>query len=77
VRAVERPTPSDQKCEDKLELVCSSGHRTTHSLARVLRLNDGWCGKCGADISYTPLADDEGIPAGERSTAPLVALKSV
>ena len=43
--------------DDKIELVCSSGHRTVHSLARILRLNDGWCGKCGADIGYEPSAD--------------------
>jgi len=51
---------------DKIELVCPNGHRTTHSLARVLRLNDAWCGTCGADISYDPL-----IPAGPTSLSDL------
>lgn len=41
---------------DLIELICLHGHRSSHSLARVTRLNDGWCGKCGADISYQPLA---------------------
>jgi hypothetical protein len=49
---------------DKIELVCPNGHRTTHSLARVLRLNDAWCGTCGADISYDPL-----IPAARHHRA--------
>ena len=48
-----------QGIPDDIELVCSSGHRTTHSLARVLRLNDAWCGKCGADIRYNPLEQPE------------------
>lgn len=47
---------------DELELVCPNGHRTTHSGARIKRLNDGWCGKCGAAISYTALSDS-GQPA--------------
>ncbi len=42
---------------DQLDLVCASGHRTAHSLARISRLNDGWCGICGADIGYTPPAN--------------------
>lgn len=42
---------------DEVELVCPSGHRTTHSLARAERLNNGWCGKCGAGISYTHRAN--------------------
>ena len=54
-----RSTGSDEK----IELVCTSGHRTSHSLARVLRLNDGWCGKCGADISYKPLGTVARLPA--------------
>jgi hypothetical protein len=53
VRSV-TPAPSHDRVSDKVDLVCSSGHRTAHSLARVLRLNDGWCGMCGADISYEP-----------------------
>ena len=53
---------------DELELICLNGHRTRHSLARVQRLNDGWCGKCGASISYTALADaDEAGPSISRN----------
>jgi hypothetical protein len=40
---------------ETIELVCRSGHRSTHQLARILRLNDGWCGKCGADLHYEPV----------------------
>lgn len=50
------PAPGGEG-DDRIDLVCSSGHRTSHSLARVARLNDGWCGRCGADISYTPFTD--------------------
>ena len=42
---------------ETIELVCRSGHRSTHQLARILRLNDGWCGKCGADLNYDPPED--------------------
>jgi hypothetical protein len=56
-----RPAPGPEGGE-RIDLVCASGHRTSHSLARVVRLNDGWCGKCGAAISYAPLAD-AGLPA--------------
>jgi hypothetical protein len=58
------PLPSVNS-DERIELVCASGHRTTHSLARVLRLNDGWCGKCGADIRYEQAADT--APVGRRS----------
>ena len=63
MREVEPLTASRPNEKDEIELVCPSGHRTIHSLKRVLRLNDGWCGKCGADIRYTPLADAEGLAA--------------
>jgi hypothetical protein len=51
--------------QETVELVCPSGHRTTHSLARVLRLNDGWCGRCGVGISYEPQADAAAAKAGK------------
>jgi hypothetical protein len=56
VKAIVSPVPPVAAIDDHLELVCKSGHRSGHSRARVTRLNDAWCGKCGADISYDPLA---------------------
>lgn len=38
--------------QPKLELICKSGHRSDHQRDRVLRRNDAWCPKCGADIKY-------------------------
>ncbi len=40
-----------------LELTCKNGHHSEHLLDRVLRHDDAWCPKCGADIKYT--ADPE------------------
>ena len=51
---VTQPGPRSIGRDETVELVCTSGHRTTHLLARILRLNDGWCGKCGADLHYEP-----------------------
>ncbi len=48
---------------EMIELVCRGGHRTRHLLARILRRNDGWCGKCGADLNYEPV-----VPAEAEST---------
>ncbi len=57
------PVPaSNAIIDDKIELVCPSGHRTTHSLARVMRLNDAWCGICGADISNNQLVGVDRSP---------------
>jgi hypothetical protein len=64
VKAVPRTPAPGASAEDRIDLVCSSGHRTSHFLARVTRLNDGWCGRCGADISYTPAADADAILKG-------------
>lgn len=64
--------------DDKIELVCPNGHRTIHSLSRVLRLDDGWCGKCGADISYTP--DAAPAPADKpvrRRASPIARLAAL
>ena len=61
---------------DIFDLVCSSGHRTPHSLARVLRLNDGWCGTCGADIGYTPLGSSR-AESDTQSDALPVRLTSI
>jgi hypothetical protein len=44
--------------QTKLELTCRNGHKSEHLTDRVLRLNDAWCPKCGADISYAPTQDD-------------------
>lgn len=46
--------------QSKLQLICKSGHMSEHLLDRVLRHNDAWCPKCGADISYT---SEEALPA--------------
>ena len=48
---------------DRIDLLCPNGHRTTHSLARLMRLNDGWCGRCGADIAY-PISTDAAAALG-------------
>jgi hypothetical protein len=56
------PTSSAGSAET-IELVCPNGHRTIHSLARVLRLNDAWCGRCGADIDYKPSPDADSSAA--------------
>ena len=48
--------------QSKLELICKSGHKSEHLLDRVLRHNDGWCPKCGADIHYTPDQDASTLP---------------
>jgi hypothetical protein len=48
--------------QTKLELVCKSGHRSEHMRDRVLRLNDAWCPKCGADIKYEPDEHASGLP---------------
>lgn len=40
--------------QTRIELVCKSGHKSEHLLDRVLRHNDAWCSKCGADIQYNP-----------------------
>lgn len=53
-----------------MELVCKSGHRSDHLLDRVLRLNDAWCPKCGADLKYTPA--EEAAPA-EPAVLPAAA----
>jgi hypothetical protein len=63
--------------DDRIDLICSSGHRTAHSLSRIVRLNDGWCGKCGADISYTPLADADATRKGGEPSPPSPVLASV
>jgi hypothetical protein len=44
---------------------------TAQSLARVLRLDDGWCGRCGADVSYKPLVD-VGLPSASSTVPPVV-----
>jgi hypothetical protein len=49
---------------DDLVLVCPTGHSTIHSLVRVLRLNDGWCGVCGVGIPYEPAAKAGKAPKG-------------
>ena len=67
MKAAAQAPASSGKSDDKIELVCSSGHRTIHSLARVARLNDGWCGTCGADISYSPSDAAEAAPAKKRA----------
>lgn len=63
--------PSAPLNEDLIELVCPNGHRTLHSRARILRVNDGWCGKCGADISYDPSAD--AVPGQVQAPVKLVS----
>jgi hypothetical protein len=42
---------------ETIELTCKSGHLSQHLLHRVLRLNDAWCGQCGADLPYLPRQD--------------------
>lgn len=66
IMALEDPTPAASVVKGKMiELLCGSGHRSTHLLVRVLRLNDAWCGKCGADLSYDPLKDTAGCAVSE------------
>ena len=48
--------------KSKLELICKSGHKSEHLRDRVLRHQDAWCPKCGADIEYVPEADDGAVP---------------
>jgi hypothetical protein len=50
--------------DDKVELVCANGHRMIHPLARVGRLNVGWCGTCGADLRYLPMPGSAQPAAG-------------
>ena len=38
--------------QSKLELICKHGHQSEHFKDRVLRHNDAWCPRCGADIKY-------------------------
>lgn len=40
-----------------LELICKSGHKSEHPKERVLRRNDAWCPKCGADVKHDPGKD--------------------
>jgi hypothetical protein len=61
--------PCERAKGDVIELVCSSGHRTPHSLARVRRLDDGWCGTCGADIKYQPVPEPEPPARTKRALA--------
>jgi hypothetical protein len=35
-----------------ISLTCKHGHVSEHRLDAVLRRNDAWCGKCGADLPY-------------------------
>ena len=63
MKAVASQPAPDGKGDD-LVLVCPNGHSTLHSLARVLRLNDGWCGTCGAGIAYEPAAKAGKAPKG-------------
>jgi hypothetical protein len=48
--------------QSKLELTCGNGHKSEHLMDRVLRHNDAWCPKCGADISYSPAEDASALP---------------
>jgi hypothetical protein len=45
-----------------LELVCKSGHKSQHPKERVLRRNDAWCPKCGADVKHDPGTDSSALP---------------
>jgi hypothetical protein len=72
VKVVAELAPRGHAADDLIELVCKSGHRNAHSRARILRLNDGWCGKCGAGIGYDPLADARG-PTREAPMPPPAA----
>ncbi|HZW46354.1 MAG TPA: hypothetical protein VFF61_02415 [Microvirga sp.] len=45
-----------------LELVCKSGHKSQHPKERVLRRNDAWCPKCGADVKHDPGKDSGALP---------------
>jgi hypothetical protein len=60
------PLPASGAKGGEIELSCPNGHRTMHSLARVLRLNDAWCGKCGADIRYDASAEPGREHAGRE-----------
>jgi hypothetical protein len=53
---------SDMSDQTKLELICKSGHKSEHLRDRVLRHQDAWCPKCGADIEYIPDSDDGAVP---------------
>ncbi len=68
-KAAQRPVSGADR-GDHVDLVCSSGHVTTHSLARLVRLNDGWCGRCGADIDYPPPPAALRTPAGQDNDQP-------
>ena len=48
--------------QTKLELLCKSGHKSEHLRDRVLRHQDAWCPKCGADIEYIPDEDGGAVP---------------
>lgn len=63
MRAVASRTAPPGK-SDELVLVCPNGHSTLHSLARVRRLNDGWCGTCGVGIPYEPAVKTGKTPRG-------------
>lgn len=48
--------------QTKLELICKSGHKSEHLKDRVLRHDDAWCPKCGADIRHTPDEAPKALP---------------
>ena len=74
---VTTPAKPDAQKSDRIELVCASGHRSAHSLARLLRLNDGWCGTCGADISYEPGPAEQTVPARQSTDVLSLVQKGV
>lgn len=48
--------------QTKLELVCKSGHKSEHLRNRVLRHQDAWCSKCGADMEYIAAEEESALP---------------
>lgn len=46
----------------KVQLTCKHGHTSEHVRERVLRRQDAWCPKCGADIEYIPDAKQDAVP---------------
>jgi hypothetical protein len=62
-----------------IELICGNGHVSVQSLERVLRLNDGWCGKCGANVKHDPQPLEDGPLAAvpTEGSAPEIYLHEV
>ena len=50
-----------------LELICKSGHKSEHPKERVLRRNDAWCPKCGADVKHDPGKDAGALSKAARA----------